>query len=162
MKNNHIKLGDFGIARILNPHEINANTQIGTHSYLSPEIVDGKNYDYKTDIWDLGIILYEMINFKNPFEVKNIIGMYKNIVNGKIHIINNKNVSNELIDLIYKILKVNPNERPEIKDIIYECKEILEKIKKVNENKENKENDIKKDDNDKEKKRDYKYEKLTI
>ena len=35
--------------------------------------------------WDLGIILYEMINFKNPFEIKNIIGMYKNIVNGKIH-----------------------------------------------------------------------------
>ena len=60
--------------------------------------------------------------------------------------------SNELIDLIYKILKVNPNERPEIKDIIYECKEILEKIKKVNEDKENKENDIKKDDNDKENK----------
>ena len=46
-----------------------------------------------------------MINFKNPFEVKNIIGMYKNIINGKIHKINNKNVSNELIDLIYKILK---------------------------------------------------------
>ena len=40
-------------------------------------------------IWEL---LYKMINFKNPFEVKNIIGMYKNIVNGKIHKINNKNV----------------------------------------------------------------------
>ena len=44
--------------------------------------------------------------------------------------IENKTVSNELIELIYTILKVNPLERPEIKDIVGKCKEILEKIKK--------------------------------
>ena len=138
MKNNHIKLGDFGIARILKPNEAQANTQIGTQLYLSPEIVKGEPYDYRTDIWDLGVILYEMINFKNPFEGKGMHGLYMNIVNGKITKIDNKNVSKELIDLIYKILKVNPLQRPEIKDIIKKCKEILEKIKKEKE-KENKE-----------------------
>ena len=48
-----------------------------------------------------------MICFKNPFEAKSIILSYMNIVNGNIPKIENKNVSNELIELIYKILKVN-------------------------------------------------------
>ena len=77
-----------------------------------------------------GIILYEMIKFKNPFQAKTQSAMYMNIVGGKIGKMENKTVSNELIELIYKILKVNPLERPEIKDIVGKCKEILEKIKK--------------------------------
>jgi NIMA (never in mitosis gene a)-related kinase len=130
MKDHHIKLGDFGIARILHPDESVANTQIGTQPYLSPEIVKGEPYDYRTDIWDLGIILYEMIYFKNPFEAKAMHAMYMNIVGGKIAKMEKKNVSNELTELIRTILRVNPLERPEIKDIVGKCKEILEKIKK--------------------------------
>ena len=141
MKNNHIKLGDFGIARVLHGDESAANTQIGTQPYLSPEIVQGENYDYRTDIWDLGIILYEMINFKNPFEAKGMHALFTNIVSGKMHKIEQNTVSKELIELIHKILQVNPLQRPQIKDIINKCKEILEKIKKENEEKENKEND---------------------
>ena len=129
MKNNHIKLGDFGIARILKPNEAQANTQIGTQLYLSPEIVKGEPHDYRTDIWDLGVILYEMICFKNPFESRNITVSYNNIVNGNIPEIKNKNISKELKDLIYKILKVNPLQRLEIEEIIKKCKDILEKIK---------------------------------
>ena len=149
MKNNHIKLGDFGIARILHPDESAANTQIGTQPYLSPEIVKGEPYDYKTDIWDLGVILYEMINFKNPFEGKGMHGLYMNIVNGKIPKIDNKNVSKELMDLVSKILNVTPSKRPEIEEIIKKCKEILEKIKieKEKENKNNKNIKNKKYDN---------------
>ena len=129
MKDNHIKLGGFAIAKILNADESQTNTQIGTQLYLSPEIVKGESYDYRIDIWDLGVILYEMICFKNPFEAKSISTSYMNIVKGKIPEIENKNVSNELIELIYKILKVNPLERPEIEEIVKKCKEILEKIK---------------------------------
>ena len=131
MKDNHIKLGGFSIARVLKDDETSVNTQIGTQAYLAPEIINGENYDYRIDIWDLGIILYEMINFKNPFEAnKKYAMLMNNIVNGKINEIENKTVSNELIELIYTILKVNPLERPEIKDIVGKCKEILEKIKK--------------------------------
>ena len=130
MKDNHIKLGGFSIAKVLKDDETSANAQIGTQDYFAPEIVNGENYDYRIDIWDLGIILYEMINFKKPFQAKGVAKMLNNIVNGKINEIENKTVSNELIELIYTILKVNPLERPEIKDIVGKCKEILEKIKK--------------------------------
>ena len=130
MKNNHIKLGGFDFAIVLYGNETSTDTLLGNQRYLSPEMVKGEPYDYRTDIWDLGIILYEMINFKKPFQAKGVAKMLNNIVNGKINEIENKTVSNELIELIYTILKVNPLERPEIKDIVGKCKEILEKIKK--------------------------------
>ena len=49
-KNNIIKLGDFGIARVLNSTKENAKTMVGTPYYLSPEIVESKPYGFKSDI----------------------------------------------------------------------------------------------------------------
>ena len=65
-KNNKIKIGDFGIATLLN-YKSKAKTMIGTQIYLSPEIMKNKPYDYKSDIWNLGIILYELTQLKHPF-----------------------------------------------------------------------------------------------
>jgi NIMA (never in mitosis gene a)-related kinase len=70
-KNNKIKIGDFGIATLLN-YKSKAKTMIGTQIYLSPEIMKNKPYDYKSDIWNLGIILYKLTQLKNPFENKQI------------------------------------------------------------------------------------------
>lgn len=55
-----IKLGDFGIARVLKNTNEHARTAIGTPYYLSPEICEGKAYNNKSDIWSLGIVLYEL------------------------------------------------------------------------------------------------------
>jgi len=60
MKSGMIKLGDFGIARVLNSTNELAATVVGTPYYLSPEIVQSNHYDFKTDIWSLGVLLYEM------------------------------------------------------------------------------------------------------
>ena len=46
-----IKLGDFGIARILSNTREKAKTVVGTPYYLSPEIIESKPYSFKTDIW---------------------------------------------------------------------------------------------------------------
>ncbi|CAK94413.1 unnamed protein product (macronuclear) [Paramecium tetraurelia] len=55
-----IKLGDFGIARVLNHTREKCKTIVGTPYYLSPEIIESRDYSFKTDIWSLGIILYEL------------------------------------------------------------------------------------------------------
>jgi NIMA (never in mitosis gene a)-related kinase len=53
-----VKLGDFGIARVLESSLEQANTQIGTPYYLSPEICENKPYGRESDVWSMGVILY--------------------------------------------------------------------------------------------------------
>lgn len=67
MKNGMIKLGDFGIARVLQSTTEMAATVVGTPYYLSPEIVQSNTYDFKTDIWSIGVLLYEMCALRPPF-----------------------------------------------------------------------------------------------
>ena len=123
-KNNKIKIGDFGIAKLLN-YESKVKTMIGTKFYLSPEIMKNKDYDYKSNIWNLGIILYELTQLKHPFFDENISNesMINNIGKENINFIN-INYSERLLNLIKNILKVNPNERLDINKIILECNTI--------------------------------------
>lgn len=66
-KDKQVKIGDFGISRTLDKTQMAATSMIGTPYYLSPEMVEGKPYSTKADIWALGIILYQLCSFKLPF-----------------------------------------------------------------------------------------------
>ena len=71
-RHKQLKLGDFGIARILNgPHDY-ARTCIGTPFYLSPEVWENKPYNSKSDLWAMGCVLYEMTTLKHAFEAGTI------------------------------------------------------------------------------------------
>ena len=67
---NTVKIGDFGIAKVLQNTCEMAKTAIGTPYYLSPEICKQKPYNQKTDIWSLGCILYELATLKHAFDAK--------------------------------------------------------------------------------------------
>ena len=62
-----LKLGDFGIARVLSNTKSKAKTVVGTPYYLSPEISRSESYNFKSDIWSLGVLLYEMAALQPPF-----------------------------------------------------------------------------------------------
>jgi NIMA (never in mitosis gene a)-related kinase 1/4/5 len=49
------KLGDFGIARVLDATKDYAKTMVGTPYYLSPEIIEDLPYNYQSDVWSLGV-----------------------------------------------------------------------------------------------------------
>ena len=124
-KDNKIKIGDFGITTLLN-YKSKAKTIIGTQLYLSPEVMKNELYDYKSDIWNLGIILYELTQLKHPFLDEDMSNekMINNIEKENINFIN-INYSERLLNLIKNILKVNPNERLDINTIILECNAII-------------------------------------
>ncbi len=62
-----LKIGDFGISKSLDKTLMAATTMVGTPYYLSPEMVEGKSYSTKADIWALGVILYQLCSLKLPF-----------------------------------------------------------------------------------------------
>merc|ERR1719188_1932947 len=67
-KAGNLKMGDFGIAKVLNCTQAVARTQIGTPFYLSPEVCQEKPYAWASDIWAMGVILFELFALKLPFD----------------------------------------------------------------------------------------------
>ena len=66
-KDDKLKLGDFGIARVLSNKQSFAKTLKGTYYYMSPEMLSGREYNLKSDIWSLGVLFYEMAALELPF-----------------------------------------------------------------------------------------------
>mmetsp|Transcript_43 Transcript_43/g.7 ORF Transcript_43/g.7 Transcript_43/m.7 type:complete len:84 (+) Transcript_43:459-710(+) len=60
----------------------NAKTMVGTPYYLSPEIVENKPYSFKSDVWSLGVLLYEICALKPPFDGPSIHLLALKIVRG--------------------------------------------------------------------------------
>lgn len=112
-KNNMIKLGDFGIARVLGKTMEKAKTMVGTPYYLSPEIIEQKAYSFKTDIWSLGVILYELCALKPPFNADSLHFLALKIVKGSYSPVPSM-YSRDLKNLIGSLLQVNPLKRPTI------------------------------------------------
>lgn len=106
-----LKLGDFGVSKVLDANTHFAQTQIGTPTHISPEVVLGKSYDFKSDIWGLGCIVYEICCQKPPFLSKNLNEIFEKIKNAKYADIP-KTYSQTLSDLIRIMLKVEPKRRP--------------------------------------------------
>jgi serine/threonine protein kinase len=79
-KNGILKLGDFGISRTLESRDAKAGTSCGTPLFMPPEVCLGKPYDYKADVWAVGVILYELITLRKPFESETINGVLQQIV----------------------------------------------------------------------------------
>ena len=108
-----IKLGDFGISKILKYTYELCRTPLGTPYYLSPEICSGKGYDYKSDIWMFGCVLYELMTLEKPFNGVNLPNLIMNILKKEIKFFPCI-YSNELVFLCKKLLSKDIKFRPYI------------------------------------------------
>lgn len=66
-----VKITDFGIARVNNSSRTKTGMVVGTPSYMSPEQVTGKRVDGRSDIFSLGVVLYQMLTGELPFQAEN-------------------------------------------------------------------------------------------
>ncbi|CDR94261.1 protein kinase domain containing protein, putative [Babesia bigemina] len=63
-----LKLCDFGVSKTLSATADHTKTVIGTPYYFSPELINGQEYSWPSDIWALGCLTYELATFKTPFD----------------------------------------------------------------------------------------------
>ena len=105
----YLKLCDFGLC------EINKNESelyfCGSAEYISPEIINGKGYNYISDWWSFGILCYELLFGIPPFYDKSIDRIFDLISSTELSFPSDINISNDTKDFLIKLLKKNPEER---------------------------------------------------
>lgn len=116
-KENNIKLGDFGISKQQNTLLDSTNSTLGTPFYLPPEICFGKNYSFKSEIWMLGCLLYELMNLKKPFSGESFPSIINSIKNTFPDMCNKDIYSSELSQFILFLLEKDVEVRPSLEDI---------------------------------------------
>ena len=100
-KDGAVKVVDFGIARLMDVSRTQTNLLIGSRAYMSPQLYKGERANARSDIWAVGVTLYELLAFQRPF-------------NGESE-----------ADLMYNILHENP---PSFRSFSIDCSEEIEQI----------------------------------
>lgn len=117
MSTGQVKLGDFGIAKVLEFTEGMAKTMVGTPYYLSPELIEEQPYNAKSDVWSLGVVLYEMTTLKHPFDADSLVVLASKILRDQ-YPPPDAMYSEDLQTLIRSMLSKAAVVRPYVKDIL--------------------------------------------
>lgn len=107
---NTIKLTDFGFARYFDKGTM-VETLCGSPLYMSPEIIKYKKYSHKADLWSIGVIFYELLTGRPPYNAKTHYELAKKIENNPIYLPKILPLSSECADLIHKLLQKDSNKR---------------------------------------------------
>ncbi|XP_067949655.1 uncharacterized protein [Watersipora subatra] len=116
-KSDGVKLGDFGIAKVLDSTMDAAITCVGTPCNLSPEMCQDIPYSSKSDIWALGCLLFELCALQPAFDAKNLLSLFYKITQADYSPIPS-HYSPPLSELIAAILIKDPEKRPSASAIL--------------------------------------------
>jgi serine/threonine-protein kinase len=109
-----VKILDFGLAKLAGKtlHTKTGST-IGTVDYVSPEQVQSLSIDFRSDIWSLGVIFYEMLSGEKPFKGEFDQAVMYSIVNNEPDPVNkyNLDIPTEFVRIIKQALKKDPDDR---------------------------------------------------
>ena len=109
-----LKIADFGLAKLLDSGLL--NTMVGSPLYMSPEVMYGKEYNSQTDLWSIGMILFEMLYGFHPYQhCRNASELIQNVKKDQLIIPpynnTNTNVSDECLSLLRMLLQKNVSRR---------------------------------------------------
>ncbi|XP_061467761.1 serine/threonine-protein kinase Nek9 isoform X1 [Rhineura floridana] len=118
-KANLIKLGDYGLAKKLNSEYSMAETLVGTPYYMSPELCQGVKYNFKSDIWAVGCVAFELLTLKRTFDATNPLNLCVKIVQGNRAMEVDSNVYCwDLIQMVHSCLDQDPEKRPTADELL--------------------------------------------
>ncbi|XP_074644652.1 aurora kinase C-like [Tubulanus polymorphus] len=109
-----LKIADFGWS-VHAPSSRRA-TLCGTLDYLPPEMIEGKTHDEKVDLWSLGVLCYEFLVGKPPFEADSHTDTYRRIARVELHF--PSHVCQPARDLVSKLLRHDPSKRLPLSEVL--------------------------------------------
>jgi len=117
-------LGDFGVSKLLSSSTGLTDTYIGTHLYMSPEVLQKSSYGLKSDVWGLGTILYEVCTLTRPFETPEgtAFSTLESIVSsdGPRHFPSEARYPPVFEKVCYRMLDKDPSLRPSLGQVLLE------------------------------------------
>ncbi|CAM9944509.1 unnamed protein product, partial [Phaeothamnion confervicola] len=113
-----VKLGDFGITKTLDNTAANAITTIGTPYYFSPEICQNEPYGFKSDVWALGCVAYELLALRVPFQANSLRDLVQRILYTKPASPDKNRYPMAFLQLVASMLAKSPKRRPTAADIL--------------------------------------------
>lgn len=114
-----LKLGDFGLAAKLEFDNEKRHTVCGTPNYIAPEILENKiGHSYEVDVWSLGVVIYTLIIGRPPFETPEVKSTYKKIKMCAYSFPEHIPFSDNVRNIISKILQLDPSKRPTLDEIM--------------------------------------------
>ena len=118
-ENWNVKLCDFGLSRIKsNKKNKKDNLRVGTPHWMAPEILKGEKYEYESDIYSFGILLWEMLTGQIPYKNKTTAEIIE-LVCKESHQISVPNYPNQLfLNIFLSCTQRDPKKRPSFKDIV--------------------------------------------
>lgn len=114
--NGVIKIADFGFAKILGDDAM-ATTMLGSPLNMGPEILAGKDYNSKADIWSIGTCFYELLFGKPPYTANSIVELLKKIHKNPFELPPGAKVSPQVEDVLKRMLRFNPDDRIEWEEL---------------------------------------------
>jgi serine/threonine protein kinase/tetratricopeptide (TPR) repeat protein len=135
----HAKIIDFGLAKLverLSDATSEAETQLrteagvvmGTTSYMSPEQARGQEADHRSDVFTLGIVLYQMLSGETPFKRTSAVETMNAIITAPdpaVKLASETDASSELRRIVHKCLAKNPRDRYQtMKDLVVDLREV--------------------------------------
>mmetsp|Transcript_28507 Transcript_28507/g.53870 ORF Transcript_28507/g.53870 Transcript_28507/m.53870 type:complete len:409 (+) Transcript_28507:385-1611(+) len=118
-----VKLIDFGLARIVENASVSNEVyemsgETGSLRYMAPEVADCQPYNQKADVYSFGIILWELVAFKKPYDGMNREEFYSRVVHGGERPLINKKWPEDLTELMKSCWDAEVVQRPNFSDIV--------------------------------------------
>ncbi|KAM0851650.1 hypothetical protein ACQ4PT_052327 [Festuca glaucescens] len=126
-ENGMVKVADFGVARVKVQSGV-MTAETGTYRWMAPEVIEHKPYDHKADVFSFGILMWELLTGKIPYEYLTPLQAAVGVVQKGLRPTIPKNAHAKLAELLQKCWQQDPAQRPDFSEILETLKKIAEEV----------------------------------